>query len=140
MTGTPLPGARAVSEQELWPRAEEAHRHSRGGLLRQELLLEATALEGFPEVLLQLPRLKKLWWWRFDTMPMNQVEALVSGMARLPALTHAGFLQGQLLALPGNLSRLARLEQFKLGLEHVPEPEVKRLRAALPPGRLHVGY
>ncbi|MBJ6764511.1 leucine-rich repeat domain-containing protein [Myxococcaceae bacterium JPH2] len=106
----------------------------------EELFLDATALEGFPKVLLQLPRLKKLWWWRFDTMPMNQVEALVSGMARLPALTHAGFLQGHLLALPGNLARLAHLEQFKLGLKRIPEPEVNRLRAALPPGRLHVGY
>ncbi|TSC28398.1 leucine-rich repeat domain-containing protein [Corallococcus sp. Z5C101001] len=106
----------------------------------EELYLDAMALEDFPQVLLRLPRLKKLWWWRFFQTPPARLEALVAGMARMPGLTHAGFFQGNLTALPGNLSRLAGLKQFKLGLDRVPPAEVKRLEAALPPGCLRVGY
>ncbi|MCY1017094.1 leucine-rich repeat domain-containing protein [Pyxidicoccus sp. MSG2] len=106
----------------------------------EELYLDAMALEGFPEVLTRLPRLKKLWFWRFFKTTPGQVQLLVDGLGRMPKLTHAGFFQGELSALPGGLAPLARLKQFKLGLDRVPEPEVKRLEAALPPGRLHVGY
>ncbi|MFE8597786.1 leucine-rich repeat domain-containing protein [Archangium violaceum] len=106
----------------------------------EELYLDAMALEGFPEVLTRLPRLKKLWWWRFYKMTPGRVQVLVDGLGRLPKLTHAGFFQGELSALPGGLAPLARLKQFKLGLDRIPEAEVKRLEAALPPGRLHVGY
>jgi hypothetical protein len=106
----------------------------------EELYLDAMALEGFPEVLTRLPRLKKLWWWRFYKMTPSRMQALVDGLGRLPKLTHAGFFQGELVALPEDLAPLARLKQFKLGLDRIPEPEVKRLEAALPPGRLHVGY
>jgi hypothetical protein len=106
----------------------------------EELDLDAMSLEGFPEVLTRLPRLKKLWFWRFFKMTPGRVQVLVDGLGRMPKLTHAGFLQGELSALPGELAPLARLEQFKLALDRVPEPEVKRLEAALSPGRLHVGY
>ncbi|MCP3137079.1 leucine-rich repeat domain-containing protein [Pyxidicoccus xibeiensis] len=106
----------------------------------EELYLDAMALEGFPEVLTRLPRLKKLWWWRFFKLTPARVQALVDGIGRMPKLTHSGFFQGELPTLPENLAPLARLKQFKLGLDRVPEPEVKRLEAALPPGRLHVGY
>ncbi|RKH64462.1 leucine-rich repeat domain-containing protein [Corallococcus aberystwythensis] len=106
----------------------------------EELHLDAMALEDFPEVLTRLPRLKKLWLWRFFKMTPGRVQALVDGLGRMPKLTHAGFLQGELSALPGGLAPLARLRQFKLGLDRVPEAEVKRLEAALPPGRLHLGY
>ncbi|QDE99017.1 leucine-rich repeat domain-containing protein [Myxococcus xanthus] len=106
----------------------------------EELYLDAMTLEGFPEVLTRLPRLKKLWWWRFFKTTPGQVQLLVDGLGRMPKLTHAGFFQGELSALPGGLAPLARLKQFKLGLDRVPEAEVKRLEAALPPGCLHVGY
>ncbi|WP_044890796.1 leucine-rich repeat domain-containing protein [Myxococcus hansupus] len=106
----------------------------------EELYLDVMALESFPEVLTRLPRLKKLWLWRFFKMTPGRVQGLVDGLGRMPTLTHAGFLQGELSALPGGLAPLARLKQFKLGLERIPQPEVKRLEAALPPGRLHVGY
>jgi Leucine-rich repeat (LRR) protein len=106
----------------------------------EELYLDAMALEGFPEVLTRLPKLKKLWWWRFYKMTPGRVQALVDGLGRLPKLTHSGFFQGELSALPENLAPLARLKQFKLALDGIPEPEVKRLEAARPPGRLHVGY
>ncbi|MFP2924641.1 leucine-rich repeat domain-containing protein [Pyxidicoccus sp. 3LG] len=106
----------------------------------EELYLDAMSLEGFPEVLTRLPRLKKLWWWRFFKMTPGRAQALVDGIGRLPKLTHSGFFQGELTALPGGLAPLARLKQFKLGLDRVPEAELKRLEAALPPGRLHVGY
>lgn len=106
----------------------------------EELYLDAMALEGFPEVLTRLPRLKKLWFWRFFKMAPGRVQVLVDGIGRMSTLTHAGFFQEEMSALPGGLAPLARLKQFKLGLDRVPEPEVKRLEAALPPGRLHVGY
>ncbi|QSQ20439.1 leucine-rich repeat domain-containing protein [Pyxidicoccus parkwayensis] len=106
----------------------------------EELYLDAMALEDFPEVLTRLPKLKKLWWWRFYKMTPGRVQLLVDGLGRLPKLTHAGFFQGELSALPGGLAPLARLKQFKLGLDRIPEAEVKRLESALPPGRLHVGY
>ncbi|GHH04796.1 hypothetical protein GCM10012319_74330 [Comamonas sp. KCTC 72670] len=106
----------------------------------EELYLDAMALEGFPEVLTRLPRLKKLWFWRFFKMTPGRVQELVDGLGRMPNLTHAGFLQGELSALPGGLAPLARLKHFKLGLDRIPAPEMKRLEAALPPGRLHVGY
>ncbi|NVJ24764.1 leucine-rich repeat domain-containing protein [Myxococcus sp. AM011] len=106
----------------------------------EELYLDATALQGFPEVLTRLPKLKKLWWWRFFKMSPAKQQALVNGMGRLPKLTHSGFLQGELTRLPANLAPLARLKQFKLGLDAIPTPEVKRLEKALPKGRLHVGY
>ncbi|MCK8500959.1 MULTISPECIES: leucine-rich repeat domain-containing protein [Myxococcus] len=106
----------------------------------EELYLDAKGLETFPEVLTRLPKLKKLWWWRFFNTPPEKLRALVDGLGRMPRLTHAGFLQGELGPLPEDLSPLARLQQFKLGMDKAPEAEVRRLEAALPPGRLHVGY
>jgi hypothetical protein len=106
----------------------------------EELYLDAKGLETFPEVLTRLPKLKKLWWWRFFGTPPEKLRALVDGLGRMPRLTHAGFLQGELGQLPEDLSPLARLQQFKLGMDKAPESEVRRLEAALPPGRLHVGY
>lgn len=106
----------------------------------EELYLDVTGLDGFPEVLTRLPKLKKLWWWRFFKTSPKKLQVLVDGLGRMPKLTHSGFFQGEVAALPANLAPLARLKQFKLGLENIPAKEVRRLEAALPPGRLHVGY
>ncbi|AGC43890.1 hypothetical protein MYSTI_02574 [Myxococcus stipitatus DSM 14675] len=106
----------------------------------EELYLDALGMETFPEVLTRLPKLKKLWWWRVNALKPEKVQALVAGIGRMPKLTHSGFFQGGLKVLPEDLSPLARLKQFKLGLDSIPEAEVQRLEKALPPGRLHVGY
>ncbi|WP_342380535.1 leucine-rich repeat domain-containing protein [Myxococcus stipitatus] len=106
----------------------------------EELYLDALGMETFPEVLTRLPKLKKLWWWRVNSLKPEKVQALVAGIGRMPKLTHAGFFQGGLKVLPEDLAPLARLKQFKLGLDSIPDAEVQRLEKALPPGRLHVGY
>ncbi|NVJ23980.1 MULTISPECIES: leucine-rich repeat domain-containing protein [Myxococcus] len=106
----------------------------------EELYLDAKGLDGFPEVLTRLPKLKKLWWWRFFKTPPEKLRALVEGLGRMPKLTHSGFFQGEVPELPADLTPLARLKQFKVGLDKFPATEAQRLEAALPPGRLHVGY
>jgi len=101
----------------------------------RELYLTFSALEVFPEELLELPRLEKLSFWHCLDDP-DKLEAFVAAMARIPSLKVLAFTQGDLKAMPANISLLDHLDELQIVDQRLSTDVLDALRASLPHVRL----
>lgn len=97
----------------------------------RELYLTYSALEAFPAELLELPRLEKLSFWHCLSVP-DKLEAFIASMARIPTLKVLAFTQGDLRAMPDNISLLDHLEELQIIDQRLTAEVFDALRAQLP--------
>lgn len=101
----------------------------------RELYLTYSSLEAFPEALKQLPKLEKLSFWHCTDDPAK-LEAFIDAIAEIPTLKFLAFGQGEIKAMPENVTKLQHLEELQIVDQKLPEAAVQTVRSALPSVRV----